>query len=135
MRRLHSAPRPGADYPSLRALAEGDARSSLTLDGRATRRAWLLVAPLALAPLAAPTVAHADATIPQRDKPREQPRPPQQPTPPSHYPHRLGGKPISPRLPEKLGDAGRSVRGLATLLLHPHAPDEPCLPAALEDEA
>lgn len=93
-RRLHPAPRPGGIYPTLRAL----------------------IAPLALVSAA----AHADVTVPQHDRPRGQPEQP--PPPPPHPPRRLGGKPISPRPPEKLG-----------MVLHPHAPHEPCHPIAVEE--
>jgi hypothetical protein len=98
------------------------------------RAAWrALVAPLALAPLGLAATAHADATVPPGG---QQPGPRQPaPSPRPHIP-RLGGKIAVPRpasLPEPPSKPWHAAApSRSALLLHPHAPDEPCFPLERE---
>ncbi len=88
--------------------------------------AWRL---LVAAPLAA-GAAHADASLPSvtahghgastGGTPAPTPTPPQRPPM-----HRLGGKPMAPRL-TAAGIAFRVARGAGAMVIHPHGPDEPC---------
>ena len=95
--------------------------------------AWKLL--VGAAPLALSSVASADATVPRDAKAPKEARAPKQqsPKPPSpkpterHRPPMLMGGPmrvLPPPLPRE--DPLREVEP-HVLLLHPHAPDEPCL--------
>jgi len=114
------------------------------------RAAWRA---LAAAPFAVAAAAHADASLPSGSRvvgarpggstveqtgaaagsptgtKGEAPSPPSTP----HFiPHRLGGRPMMPRL--HASDVARrvAIAGERAIVLHPHGPDEPC-PVGDED--